>query len=45
MTTTKQKNKTRNKKKKLKYNSLLSRWINYEEQNTEKRKLEHKEKT
>lgn len=39
---TKQEKRTRSKKKD---NSLRSRWINYEEQITERRKLEHKERT
>lgn len=43
MTKTKEENRTRIEK--THYNSLLSRWINYEDQITEWRKLEHKEKT
>lgn len=30
--------------KKIQFNSLLSRWINYEEQNKQRRKLERKER-
>lgn len=40
MTKTKEENRTRNEK--IHYNSLLSRWINYEDQIKERR-LEHKE--
>lgn len=42
MTKTKEENRTRTEK--IQYNSLLSRWINYEDQIKERR-LERKERT